>query len=133
LLVDIDGLKQVNDTRGHDAGDALLVQVAHRLRGLVRASDTLARIGGDEFAILTADATEPADLAVICERITDAFRPQVAGDGEPLWSAVSVGAAVFPDHGDDQDTLYKASDMALYAAKNAGRSTWRIYRPCPQA
>jgi diguanylate cyclase (GGDEF)-like protein len=129
LLVDVDRLKQVNDTLGHAAGDALLVQVSVRLRGLIRASDTLARIGGDEFAILTADAADPEGVVAICQRIMDAFETQCPIDGAAAWTTVSVGVAVYPDHGRDQDALYKASDLALYAAKKSGRNAWRVFSP----
>ncbi len=127
LLVDLDGLKSVNDTLGHGAGDELLVQASFRLRGLIRASDSLARMGGDEFAILTADVTDPADLIPLCQRIIDAFESRFDFAGESVWSTVSVGVAVFPDHGADQDALYRAADVALYAAKNGGRNTWRLF------
>jgi GGDEF domain-containing protein len=74
------------------------------------------------------DATDPADIVLVCQRIIDAFKTAFDLDGGPLWSSVSVGAAVFPNHGEDQDALYKSSDQALYAAKAAGRNTWRICR-----
>ncbi len=133
LLVDVDRLKQVNDTFGHAAGDALLVQVSVRLRGLIRDGDTLARIGGDEFAILTAQAAAPEGVAAICQRIMDAFSPMLPVDGAAEWTTVSVGVAIFPDHGQDQDALYKASDLALYSAKKSGRNAWRVFSPTRSA
>jgi diguanylate cyclase (GGDEF)-like protein len=127
LLIDLDGLKQVNDNLGHDAGDALLVDAAARLRSLIRRADSLARVGGDEFAILVADVGEPADVEALCGRIVEAFRPAFEFNGAGVKSSTSVGAAMFPADGEDQETIYKAADLALYAAKRGGRNTWRFY------
>lgn len=133
ILIDLDGLKQVNDRFGHEPGDEILVQSSVRLRALIRATDSLARLGGDEFAILAADINDPAALHAICDRIVAAFEPEFTFGGKVLRCTVSVGVAIFPDHGDDQDALYKASDLALYTAKNAGRNTWRIFSQTPSA
>jgi diguanylate cyclase (GGDEF)-like protein len=127
VLIDLDELKEINDGQGHDAGDALLVEVSARLRALVRGSDTLARIGGDEFAILMADASDRADVDALCGRILEAFRSPIAFRGLSLKSTSSVGVAIFPDDGQDRETLYKAADLALYAAKRGGGNTCRIY------
>ncbi len=127
LLVDLDGLKQVNDSLGHDAGDAILIDAAGRLRALIGETDSLARVGGDEFAILVADVDEPADVEPLCCRIIEAFRPAFQFRGATLKSTTSVGVAMFPDHGEDRDAVYKAADLALYAAKRSGRNTWRFY------
>jgi diguanylate cyclase (GGDEF)-like protein len=127
LIIDLDGLKQVNDSLGHDAGDALLVDAAGRLRGLIRGADSLARVGGDEFAILVADVGEPAEVEALCGRIVDAFQPAFEFQGARIESTTSVGVAMFPDDGRDQETIYKAADLALYAAKRGGRNTWRFY------
>jgi diguanylate cyclase (GGDEF)-like protein len=127
LLIDLDRLKEINDSQGHDAGDALLVEVSARLKGLVSGADTLARIGGDEFAILMADASDPADLDRFCRKILEAFRSPIAFRGLSLESISSIGVAVFPEDGRDQETLYKAADLALYAAKHGGGNTCRVY------
>jgi diguanylate cyclase (GGDEF)-like protein len=127
LLIDLDGLKEINDSRGHDAGDALLVEVSARLRGLTRASDTLARIGGDEFAILMADDAEPAAVEAMCRRLLEAFRAPIDFRGRVLRSTPSIGVAIFPDDGQTRETLFKAADLALYAAKHGGGNAWRVY------
>lgn len=114
LMLDLDGFKSVNDTRGHAAGDALLVEVARRLRSSVRLTDVVARVGGDEFAILMPDA----DLGVVqsvAERITEAMRESpVAGE---VTVGTSIGVALHPRHGADMATLLGAADAAMYAAK----------------
>jgi diguanylate cyclase (GGDEF)-like protein len=127
LLIDLDGLKQVNDSLGHDAGDALLVDAAARLKALIRPADSLARVGGDEFAILVADVGEPAEVEALCGRIVEAFRPALEFHGSRVESTTSVGVAIFPYDGKDDETIYKAADLALYAAKRGGRNTWRFY------
>lgn len=129
LMIDMDKLKLVNDTLGHDAGDAMLIEAANRLRGLIRRTDSLARIGGDEFAILLADVGDVVDVESFCRRVVDAFVPEMRFRGQVLNSTPSIGAAIFPGHGDDQAAIYKAADLALYAAKENGRNTWRIYDP----
>ena len=127
LLMDLDGLKTVNDRHGHAAGDAVLIEVSTRLRSLTRASDLIARVGGDEFAMLIADMSEPAQIDGFCARIVDALSRSFEFQGATLTHTPSMGVAVFPDHGRDQDSVYKAADLALYAAKRGGRNTWRLY------
>jgi diguanylate cyclase (GGDEF)-like protein len=129
LLIDLDHFKQVNDTLGHDAGDALLLEVANRLRSVVRESDCVARLGGDEFAILLAPDDDTAGIDSVCRRLLDCFDAPVLLGGTEMQTTVSVGVALFPDHGETQDVLYKAADLALYAAKRTGRNTWCRYRP----
>jgi diguanylate cyclase (GGDEF)-like protein len=127
ILIDLDRFKVVNDTLGHDAGDTLLVKVAERLRGVIRHTDRLARLGGDEFAILVADV-EDADVERFCRRIIQAFDAPLDVNGESVRATPSVGVAIFPDHGENHDAIYKAADLALYAAKRGGRNTWRAFQ-----
>jgi diguanylate cyclase (GGDEF)-like protein len=127
VLIDLDGLKQVNDILGHDAGDALLVEAAARLKALIRGPDSLARVGGDEFAVLLADVGELSDVETLCRRIVEAFQPAFEFHGAGMKSTTSVGAAIFPCDGEDQQTIFKSADLALYAAKRGGRNTWRFY------
>jgi len=129
LLVDVDGFKAINDTFGHDAGDAFLVETSHRLSSAVRSTDILARLGGDEFAILLPGHHEEPILAAICDRIVQSFALPVEFNGVTLMAGVSVGVAIFPRHGDTQEKLYKSTDLALYEAKRMGRNTWRRYAP----
>ena len=126
LLIDLDHFKQVNDTLGHDAGDALLVETARRLRAIARKADVVARLGGDEFAILLADSGVPSAVDIACRRILDAFDAPVPHEGHEMRASPSIGVALFPRDGVTQDELYKSADLALYEAKRSGRHTWRF-------
>jgi diguanylate cyclase (GGDEF)-like protein len=128
LLIDLDRFKQINDSQGHDAGDALLIEAAIRLQAAVRKSDCVARLGGDEFAVLVAQNPAAADIENICQRITEGFVLPVSINGAEVKSSASIGIAVFPDHGATLDSLYKSADLALYEAKRAGGNLWRWYR-----
>jgi len=132
LLLDMDGFKLVNDTRGHDAGDALLMVVAGRLRSAVRDSDYVCRLGGDEFAVLLLVDEGEEQIECVCRRITESFIPPVALDGHNLLTRASIGVAVFPDHGATQERIYKSADVAMYAAKREGRGTWRRFHGAKQ-
>ena len=131
LLIDLDRFKQVNDTRGHDAGDAVLVAVAHRLREAVRETDRVARLGGDEFAVLLADFVDLPGIEAVCARICTAVGVPVEHAQAMLQVGASIGAARAPHDATTPDTLYKAADLALYAAKAAGRDCWRLAAPPP--
>jgi diguanylate cyclase (GGDEF)-like protein len=126
LLIDLDHFKQVNDTLGHDAGDALLVETARRLRTIARRADVVARLGGDEFAILLADTAIPSAVDIACHRIQDAFDRPILYEGHEMRTSPSTGVALFPIDGTTQDALYKSADLALYEAKRSGRHTWRF-------
>ena len=127
ILIDLDRFKVVNDTLGHDAGDALLVKVAERLRGVIRKTDHLARLGGDEFAILLADVKDADAVEMFCRRIIEVFDAPLEVKGARVRATPSVGVAIFPDHGENHDAIYKAADLALYEAKRGGRNTWRAF------
>ena len=128
-FVDLDGFKDVNDTLGHLLGDSLLVHVAQVIRSSVDLEDFVARMGGDEFVIIRTcahDADDGSDLArVLIDRMVEAVRIE----GHELRVSASIGIAVFPDSGTDGGTLFKNADIALYRAKNEGRSTYRIFEP----
>jgi diguanylate cyclase (GGDEF)-like protein len=124
-LIDLDRFKQINDTLGHAAGDALLVEVARRLLHAVRDSDAVARLGGDEFALLISSPLNDQTAAILFERILAAFDAPVPHEGRDMRTSLSIGVAVFPRDGDDLDQLYAKADAALYRAKAAGRNTWR--------
>jgi diguanylate cyclase (GGDEF)-like protein/PAS domain S-box-containing protein len=121
LLLDLDGFKQVNDGLGHDAGDALLRGVARRLRRVIRRSDTVARLAGDEFALLLYPIRDPATVERVAERIRAVLDLPVRHRGRVLRAKTSVGAALFPTDGTNIDTLFKHADLALYRAKAEGR------------
>ncbi|MCU4181406.1 sensor domain-containing diguanylate cyclase [Bosea sp. BH3] len=122
VYLDLDGFKAVNDNYGHMAGDALLQLVAERLRGLVRSSDIAARIGGDEFVVLS-EQTERVQLQRFGERIvSEVSKPYELDSGDTLNIGASVGIALAPEHGRDMTSLMAAADGALYQAKSRGKS-----------
>jgi diguanylate cyclase (GGDEF)-like protein len=125
LLIDLDGFKKINDQRGHDAGDALLVETALRLTHSVRETDRVARLGGDEFAIVLTGACELATVEVIIRRILTGISAPVIHKGATLQVSASIGSVQCPSQGTATETLYKAADVALYEAKRSGRNTWR--------
>ena len=127
LLIDLDHFKQINDTLGHDAGDALLQEVARRLALAVRESDRVARLGGDEFAVLLATNCEAGTVALVCERIIASLAEEIVFGSETMRIGASIGAAIFQHGAAELEALYKAADVALYAAKGAGRNGWRIH------
>ena len=127
LLIDLDGFKEVNDTLGHDAGDALLIEVAGRLLAAVRETDRVARLGGDEFAILLPASQARSDIDMVCQRIVEDTAAPVVVNGATIRVSASIGVALFPEHGETQGTLNKSADLALYDAKRSGRNTWRWY------
>lgn len=138
IFLDLDNFKTLNDTRGHDAGDAFLKEVAARLCAIVRESDTVSRIGGDEFVIVLEDlGKDPSEAALqahtVGEKIRESFcDPYVIGQWRFLVSA-SLGVAMFSDHQISVENLLKHADLALYKAKDSGRNTLRFYDPVMQA
>ena len=129
LLVDLDRFKPVNDTLGHPIGDALLKKVADRLRSTVRPTDTVARIGGDEFVILQTGVREASDTQALARRLVDLIGRTYMVDGHLLTIGASVGVALAPHDGDSAETLLKNADLALYRAKLDGRGTYRFFEP----
>jgi diguanylate cyclase (GGDEF)-like protein len=127
LLIDIDHFKDVNDTYGHPTGDALLTQAAMRLRACVRRADTIARIGGDEFAVLLTGLDHKRDAAALAERIIADFATPFALDGASFFCGTSIGIALSAGEAPDPDKMLKNADLALYAAKAAGRQTYRFF------
>ena len=121
LALDIDHFKQVNDTLGHDAGDALLRQFAERISKAKRESDTLARIGGDEFVLLAPSIDGPAAALKLSRRLIETADEPFDLDGRAVRIGVSIGVAIFPDQAGTPVELLKAADVALYAAKSQGR------------
>lgn len=127
LLFDVDRFKDVNDSFGHPTGDQLLRELAARVQAVVRATDTLARFGGDEFALVAPDLTEGSEPTQLARRILDACHRPFELDGSCVTVSVSVGAALFPEHGDEPDALLRAADAALYIAKGAGKDRVALY------
>ena len=121
LLFDLDGFKAVNDTWGHAAGDRVLALVGERVRKCVRASDTVGRLGGDEFlAILPGTSLEGA--IGVADKLRDSLREPYALDGATAHLSSSVGVSLFPDHAIDPEQLQRAADAALYRAKREGKN-----------
>lgn len=119
MLLDLDQFKEINDTLGHQTGDAVLEHLAERLKGVARASDTVARLGGDEFALVLLGAQDGATALFVAERIRRALEePFVLADDLSLQLETSIGIAIFPRHGEDAEQLLKRADIALYASKD---------------
>ena len=127
--LDLDQFKAVNDTFGHPAGDKLLKIVAERLRGLVRDTDTIARMGGDEFVIVQAPITDSAEATWLAQRIIASMSEPFDLDGHQAMIGASIGIAVGPSDGLSPDKLLRNADLALYRAKGDGRGTFRFFEP----
>jgi diguanylate cyclase (GGDEF)-like protein/PAS domain S-box-containing protein len=127
VFLDLDRFKNINDTLGHDVGDAMLVEVAARLRDAVRPSDTIARLGGDEFAVILADMARAEDAPMVVQRILDAFKEPFQIDGRELFISASLGITLYPIDETDVDALLRDADTAMYRAKQHGRSTCQFY------
>ncbi len=128
LWLDLDRFKVVNDTLGHAAGDTLLCEVARRMRAALGPRDTIARLGGDEFAVLLEDG-DPLAASRAAARLIETMQEPVTVAGRSMHVGVSIGVVLAPCHGGDADTLMARADRALYSAKAAGRSTFRLYDP----
>ena len=134
LFIDLDNFKILNDTRGHDIGDLLLIEVGRRLRASIRESDTLARLGGDEFVVLLEGLSEDRNEAALQARevgekvLVDIHQPYMLKDIEH-YSTASIGISLFANYRQNLDDLLKQADTAMYAAKKAGRNTLRFFDP----
>lgn len=127
LFLDLDRFKLANDTLGHEVGDRLLKAVAARISGCVREDDTVARIGGDEFTVLLRGARSAAEAAGVAEKILHVLSRPFALQGYSLVVTASVGISLFPQHGEDADTLMRNADAAMYAAKAAGENHYHFH------
>ncbi len=128
LFLDLDGFKKINDTLGHDAGDELLVEVAARLQECVRPSDTVARMGGDEYAVLLDDLKSPSDAARVAERILEALSAPYDLAGTEVRVGASVGLVANPSGQSGEEALHNA-DLAMYSAKQAGKGRYELFEP----
>jgi diguanylate cyclase (GGDEF)-like protein/PAS domain S-box-containing protein len=129
MMLDLDHFKNVNDALGHTVGDGLLQAVATRLSARMRASDTLARVGGDEFVVLLPDLIDRSGAAVIAQKLIDAFTEPFFVQRNRLDVGASIGITVFPDDATEPDLLLRNADIALYRAKRGGRGQYRCYSP----
>ncbi len=129
LFMDLDGFKHINDSLGHPTGDKLLKSIAKRLVDCVRNSDTVSRQGGDEFVVLLSEMEQYEDAAISARRILKAVAEGHNIDEHDLHVTTSIGVSVFPDDGDDAETLIKNADTAMYQAKENGRQSYQFFRP----
>jgi diguanylate cyclase (GGDEF)-like protein/PAS domain S-box-containing protein len=127
LFFDLDRFKTVNDTLGHAVGDALLRETARRLTDCVRAGDTVARVGGDEFVVILSELARPEDARAVAQKMIDSIAQPMALEGREVFISASIGIAVFPADGEDGDALVKNADAAMFSAKEAGRNNYRFY------
>jgi len=127
LFIDLDRFKVINDSLGHEAGDALLIEVADRLKRCVRDSDLVARFGGDEFVILLDGISGREQVAVVAEKVLTTLLPPIVLAGHECRATGSIGIAVYPDNGNDVQTLTKNADMAMYRAKEEGKNNFRFF------
>lgn len=127
LFMDLDHFKDLNDTRGHGAGDLMLVLVAERLKGVIRGIDTVSRSGGDEFLIVLTELATPDSASVVARKILAAFQQPFPVSGSELQLTASIGISVFPDDGTDVESLIRFADTAMYQAKRLGRNKIQTY------
>jgi diguanylate cyclase (GGDEF)-like protein/PAS domain S-box-containing protein len=127
LYLDLDNFKRVNDTLGHEIGDALLREVAGRLKQCVRKEDTVARPGGDEFTILLNEVGTPSDAGMVAEKILNHLREPITISGHPLVVTTSIGITLLPSDGMEANVLTRNADLAMYKAKERGRNNYQFY------
>ena len=127
LLLNLDRFKEVNYTLGHSIGDKLLQAIGKRLTGLLRKSNTVARLGGDEYILLLPEITGIEDATMIAQKILETIRKPLVLGGHELHIATSIGIAIYPNDGEDADTLMRNADIAMYHAKNQGRNNYQCY------
>lgn len=127
IMLDLDRFKEINDTLGHNVGDQVLQVVGTRLRNLIRGEDIVARMGGDEFMILLQGVKHVNDVALICQKIVNAFRTPFVLERNEFGITTSIGGALYPDDGKDIHSLLKKADIAMYRAKAEGRNSFRLY------
>jgi diguanylate cyclase (GGDEF)-like protein/PAS domain S-box-containing protein len=127
LFIDLDHFKAINDKHGHEAGDAVLQEVAHRLRRCVRRVDTVSRLGGDEFVVLLADIGGADQAAHVAATIMQSVARPIQAEVGPLTLSVSIGIAICPGDGDDPKTLLRHADVAMYHAKESGRNEFHFF------
>jgi len=136
LFMDLDSFKRINDTLGHNVGDLLLQTVSERLRETIRPSDVvshmasgnhLARLGGDEFTILIPDLDRVEDALAVAQRVKDAMRRPFQLDGNEIFVTASIGISLYPEDGEDSESLLKYADTAMYHAKNCGKNNAKLY------
>jgi len=129
LALDLDGFKKINDALGHPIGDILLREAGTRLRSTLRDTDTLARVGGDEFIAVLPSALTEAEIQIVARRMIAAIQLPFEIEGHALYVSTSIGVATYPDHGDNEVKLLAHADTALYRAKETGKARYVLYNP----
>ncbi|MFW2365830.1 MAG: putative bifunctional diguanylate cyclase/phosphodiesterase [Desulforhopalus sp.] len=127
LFMDLDNFKDINDTLGHDTGDEVLRQTAHRISSLLRESDTAARTGGDEFTVLLENLEEKQNSEVVARKLVNLFKEPFIVKGREIYTTISIGISIYPDDNSSIDQLMQCADMAMYQAKNDGRNNYRFF------
>lgn len=129
LVLDLDGFKKINDALGHAVGDAMLKLVSERIRTALRDVDTLARVGGDEFVALLSGAVEEQEIQIVARRVMSAIQQPFEVEDNILYIGISIGASVYPEHGESEVALLAHADNAMYRAKETGKARCVIYSP----
>lgn len=129
MYLDLDRFKLINDTLGHDIGDKLLKEIANRLKKCVHSDDTVTRLGGDEFVILLSKLIHEEDVAKIANKILETIRLPLIINNHELYLTSSIGIAIYPDGGEDYETLVTNADVAMYRAKEKGKNNFQFYTP----
>lgn len=128
LFVDLDGFKAVNDAHGHQFGDQLLNEVARRMEQCVRESDTVARMGGDEFAIILGDVNDADDARLVAQKIINSLSTPLSLDGKECHVGASIGISLYPQDGESSESMLTNADSAMYSAKSKGKNTFSFVR-----
>jgi len=129
IMLDLDHFKDVNDTFGHDAGDDILKEVSSRLTSILRQTDIVCRMGGDEFALLISDASVKEMIEEVAQRILAAIGTPFSLHGVKAWISASLGIAIYPEDGENLEILFKHADTAMYEVKKVGRNNYLYYQP----
>ena len=129
LFIDLDRFKIINDTLGHSCGDALLIETARRLRENVRSSDAVVRLGGDEFVVILQEIHDGQEVMIIAQKLLSLVMKPMLLSAQECRVTASIGVAIFPSHGEDEETLTKNADLAMYLAKNEGKNGVRFFSP----
>jgi diguanylate cyclase (GGDEF)-like protein len=129
FFIDLDRFKNINDSLGHSAGDKVLQAVAARVKGAMREADSVGRMGGDEFVVVTPSLASVEDAVHVAQKVRDAIRTPIQVDHRELFVSASMGIAMYPADGEDAESLLKNADTAMYRAKNAGSDLFQLYTP----
>ncbi|MDF6724956.1 GGDEF domain-containing protein, partial [Escherichia coli] len=132
LFIDLDRFKEVNDTLGHDQGDVLLKEIARRISAIVRGTDTVARLAGDEFTIILPDLPDAGAATPIIRALLARIAAPLQLGEESVEVSASIGVAMYPRDADSAESLLVRADQAMFAAKSAGRNQWAVFTPALQ-